>query len=358
MGECNVQAVGKRRDGRTRYWCTTHKANSTGKHGVRKALCDRANEKAISKKQTLVLDPTDYKGGIAVWGAVAPVYSTACHDEPEIGVHVHARRRVRQKKFVDMTYKLVRVREPSIAAKPKYFDILERDATQFLISSVFGMQMSFIECTYCGSPHLDEDLFSVSPHRKHLCFACGRDFLQKRAGIGNPLVGVQALFEGATKPRKVVPANRNLDIRQSEFPSGIELWGSNPAILWTSKSPEECGIHFHGYTDNFVVPTVDETFDNVTIDGISIDEKQLRVLMAQQHLPHLRHRITSLACPKCEEPHFDTGELAYTPHAEHHCRCGVSFQAEGRLRLVVSNPIVAELRQLECSTKLKRRNFS
>ena len=319
---------------------------------MQKGTCDRAHEKPIPKKHTLILDPTEFRGGVAIWGSVAPVYSTARHSELEVGVHIHARHRSRQKKSVDLTYKLVRVKLPG--SGENYIDIQERDATQFLISSVFGQKMSFITCTACGEPHLDEDLFCVSPHRKHLCHACGRDFFQKGAGIGNPLVGVEALFRGRKK-RIVSPANRKLDIRQSDFPAGIELWGSNPAVLWTGTAPEECGIHFHGYTDNFAVPEQDETYDTVRIDGVDICEEQLRILMAQFNLPHLKGRMVALECPQCGKPHFDTGERAYTPHAIHECDCGGEFTAKGTVKLTVSNPLIGTLKSLEGSTSLHRR---
>ena len=207
-GSCAIVAVGKRRDGRTRYWCTAHKANATGKGGAPLRRCVRAREPALRPSEILTLDPSAFKGGIAVWGAVAPVYSTAAHDEPEIGVHVHARRRARQKKYIDMSCKMVRIRWPTKTAAAEHIDISERDAIQFLIASVFHQRMTFIQCTHCKAPHLDEDWFSVHPHRKHLCLACGREFLQKTAGIGNPLVAVQSHFHGGAQARTVVPAKR------------------------------------------------------------------------------------------------------------------------------------------------------
>lgn len=355
---CEIVCVGKQRNGRPRYWCLAHKANATGKHGVRLKSCEGSNEILLQQSEILTINPIEYNGGIAVWGAVAPVYSTAMHDEPEIGVHVHARRQAKKKKHVDMTYKLVRIRAPDNFAGPDYIEVGQREAVQFLIAAVFEQTNTYIVCPRCGSPHLDEDWFSVNPHRKHLCFGCGREFLQKSAGIGNPLVGVQEQFDCGDKKREQVSANRKLDVRQADFDCGIELWGSNPAILWTSAASEECGVHFHGYTDNFAIPEIDETYDDVFIDDLEIKVDQIRLLMAQQYLSQLEGRIVSLCCPRCGVPHFDRGTNAYTPHSVHHCECGAEFNTPGRKKLVVSNPIVSTLKVLERQAPLERKIFS
>lgn len=340
-----------------RYWCVVHRASATGKMGIRMPKCECADRPSILPSQALELHPAAYRGGVAVWGAVPPVYSTATHDEPEIGVHVHARRLPRKKKLIDFTYKLVRIYYTAANGEDKLIEVCEADAIHFLIASVFQLNLSFVEYSYCNIPHLDEGFFSVHPHKKHLCYGCGREFTVKQAGIGNPLVAVRSLFQTDGVARATAPAKRTLDIRQADFPLGIELWGSNPAILWTSPAPEEHGIHFHGYTNNFVVPTVDETFDDVIIDGAALDADQLRVFMAQLALGHLNDRIVSLTCPRCDLPHFDRERLAYTPHDLHLCDCGAEFPTPGRRKKVVSNPMVELLNSLERSSVSSRRYF-
>jgi hypothetical protein len=103
------------------------------------------------------------------------------------------------------------------------------------------------------------------------------------------------------------------------------------------------------------MPEVDETFSEVTIDGIKIDDAQLRVLTAQLALPHLAGRVLSLDCPRCEAPHYDIGPLAYTPHRVHICDCGHRFEAKGQLKNVIGNPMVKVLAELETKTPLRRR---
>lgn len=353
---CEISAVAKRRDGKWRYWCAVHRADATGKGGVALDRCTGHGRTPIASKDILDLDPSKYGGGIALWGAVPAVYSTAVHDMDDLGVHVHARREPRKKKLIDQTYKRVIAHIAGHDGSGRSIEVRADDAIAYMVSSIFGRQMEYIECSYCGEPHLDKDYFSVVQHQTHLCYGCGRGFRDDHAGVGNPLMALKNFCGDEQINRRTVPARRSLNISQAQFPLGIELWGSHEAILWTSSAPEESGIHFHGYATNFMMPTVDETFDDVTIDGIVLDNMQLRFLMAQQVLPHLQGRIVSLVCPKCDTPHFDVDALAYTPHAKHTCSCGATFSAPGRMKNVVSNPMVATLEQLEKKAVRPRRD--
>jgi hypothetical protein len=65
----------------------------------------------------------------------------------------------------------------------------------------------------------------------------------------------------------VDPVDRRIPVRQARFPGGVQLWGSNPAIIWTSPKLEEGGIHFHGFNRRTLQPTVDETFGRLDVDG-------------------------------------------------------------------------------------------
>src|SRR5260370_36908878 len=73
---CDIVSVGKRRDGGTRYWCVRHKADATAKYGKPAGLCRTAHIAPISAADTLALNIDKYEGGIALWGAVPPVYDT------------------------------------------------------------------------------------------------------------------------------------------------------------------------------------------------------------------------------------------------------------------------------------------
>jgi len=203
----------------------------------------------------------------------------------------------------------------------------ESEAVHYMIAQVLGVELKYIECPFCTHPHLDRGWFSVHPHTSHLCAACGRDFLEPLEGIGNPLIKVKKELGDEAILRETIFPNRCLKISQHEYPFGIELWGSNQAIVWTAEKPEEQGIHVHCYARDHLIPSIDETFDSVVIDDRPIDGEQLRVLMAQRALPYLQGKVQALDCPKCGSPHFDTGKRAYEPHSLHDCLdCRVSYR--------------------------------
>ena len=97
---CDIVSVGKRRDGGTRYWCLRHKADATAKYGRPASQCRTAHIPPIGAADTLALDIDKYEGGIALWGAVPPVYDTTTQPIDR-GVHVHARTMVGGVKEMD-----------------------------------------------------------------------------------------------------------------------------------------------------------------------------------------------------------------------------------------------------------------
>ena len=89
--ECRIVAVGKRRDGGTRYWCLQHRADATAKYGRRAKRCRYADQPPLQPRDVLRLDSAEFPGGIALWGAVPPIYDTT-RLPLDRGIHVHARR--------------------------------------------------------------------------------------------------------------------------------------------------------------------------------------------------------------------------------------------------------------------------
>ena len=340
---CDVVAIEKRRDGGTRYWCRAHRADATAKGGTMAVRCRRANTVPIRADETLTLDLDKYLGGVALWGAVPAVYDTT-RQKMDCGIHVHTRLTLECPKDTDWTYRAVRLVGRGL--QEEGIVVSEIDAIYYMISSIFGFPMTFVTCTHCGWPHLDKDWFSVHPHRRHLCAGCGKHFYDRVTGIGNPIIGIRDAL--AIGEHEIVPAEKTLDINQSEYPGGIQIWGSNPAFLWTQPNPEKEGIHIHAFrTDGQAEPTLDDTFQEVTIDGIRLDPVMVRVLMAQNVMPSLKSRVRSMNCTNCGHSQFDLGEAAYVPLPRHTCsECGWQFPTPGRLRNVAANPLPAILAEL------------
>ena len=218
--ECHVVEVGKRRDGGTRYWCLHHKADATAKYGKRANTCRASHIQPIGPADTLNLNMNKYKG-IALWGAVPAVYDTT-RLPMDRGIHVHARTTAEEKKVIDRTFRAVRILSDCMPKKGIL--ISELDAIYYMVTSVFGYDMKHIICTYCGYPHLDRDWFCVHPHRRHLCAGCGKHFWDTEMAIGNPIFGVRDACGIKTQRPKL--SKKTLNIKQADFPGGIQIWGS------------------------------------------------------------------------------------------------------------------------------------
>jgi hypothetical protein len=317
---CRIVDVGRRRDGGTKYWCLAHRANATAKYGVAAEKCVAADDPPIKKSETLDLDFKDYPGGVALWGSVPAVYDT--------------------------TKERLRIPFRADLLSDGWAEVDEIDAINFMVSGVFGFETIPVKCVHCHFAHLDRDWFAVHAHRKHQCHGCGRQFSDTEAGVGNPIAALRHML--GSKPAKQRKAPDSLSIKQRDFPGGIQIWGSNPAILWTSTEPEMTGIHVHAFEfHGQKKPTVDETYAKVTIDGVKLDPDQVRTYMGQSAMPHLEGRVVDLVCSSCGQPHFEQGDHAFTPHIDHECQaCSHVFQAPSQMKKTISNPFVGIRKQL------------
>ncbi len=339
---CNVTPVGKRRDGGTRYWCLTHKADATAKYGRPALHCRAAHIVPVSADETMLLNIDEYPGGVALWGAVAPIYDTT-RLPLERGIHVHARKTRNGAKNIDKTVRSIRLMGGGIS--PSGVLLTEPEAIYYMVSTVFGFELRHVRCPHCGYSHLDKDWFSVHKHQRHLCAGCGKYFRDSVPGIGNPILRIQSYFSRECgKPRK---SSRSIQLEQRDFPGGIQIWGSNPAFVWTSEDAEEEGIHVHAFEVDGETRALDDTYSEVVIDGKRLDSVMVRTLMAQKSLPHIEKRIVSLTCTRCRKSECSVGDDAFAPKAGHTCSmCGERLKGVGRLRKTVSNPIVSVLDEL------------
>ena len=147
MSKCEIVPVQKRRDGGTKYWCLTHKADATAKYGVAAEKCRYADIIPPSEEETMRLRAEDWAGGVALWGAVPPVYDTT-NLPIDKGIHVHARNILGGEKQIDSTFR--RVVLSGSSSNTNSIDVYELDAIYYMVSTVMQCEMSVVVCTKCG----------------------------------------------------------------------------------------------------------------------------------------------------------------------------------------------------------------
>jgi transposase-like protein len=353
--KCLIRAERKLRNGDPNWWCFTHFASARGKNGKKLKECLKANIPVIKEEDKIYIDLDEYLGGVGIWGSLEAVYDSK-REAPEKGVHVHLRRNVDGEKVVDKTFKEVFIKVPpsTLIETEEWVKIDEHIACAYTASIVFEKKLKVIKCKYCYQEHVDAEYFAVHSHKKHFCTYCGREFLDSEHGISNPIFYVQELFKEKLLHRRLTKVKRKLIINQKDYPGGIQIWGSNPAIIWTAKRKEEGGIHVHLFKSKVGEPDSDDTYGYVEIDGIVLDDVMIRYYMVQKSLSYLAKYIVSLVCPECGGDHFDEGDNAINPHKTHICEhCSYSFNDNTRFKGVVSNPILARLKQLDENRKRK-----
>lgn len=339
VSRCEISEVGKSRNGTSRWWCTRHKAPATGRYGIRLEQCESAHLD-VDNLDIFHLDPEEFSGGIGIWGALEPIYNTTGRNERP-GVHVHARKTKYGPKEIDKTFDAVSITSRTDLFTNREITITKEVAIAYYVTQYLGYEVKSLFCVKCGEVHLDEGYFATHPHKKHLCHACGKYFHDSEKGISNPVALFRTLSESFQQERNLVPSNRSLSILQADYPGGIQIWASNPALVWTAERSEEEGIHVHAFKEAGNCPSIDETYGSVEIDGISLEYKHVAQYMAQSALPHVRQKVVSLACPTCGTYHFDSGIHGVTPHKLHRCEsCETEFSSPGKKKLVVSNPIL------------------
>ncbi|MEQ9490135.1 MAG: hypothetical protein RIM72_14200 [Alphaproteobacteria bacterium] len=338
--ECDIRHAGLNRNGKDRWWCRTHGANATGKHGVRLEKCVNASFD-VTKLKRLELDIDLYEGGIGIWGAVEPVFNTTSKTQCT-GVHVHARKSSAvDKKDIDGTFDVVTIPDKADLFNNQPIAITKNAAIAFYISTYLNRDLKYLICPHCRSVHLDEAEFVLTPHVKHLCTSCGRYFDDTVRGVSNPVEYFRTLSSHFLTERKFIDPERELNIRQECYPGGIEIWASNPALIWTRTKPEEKGIHVHAYDGENLKPCIDDTYSSVRIDDVYLEVEQIACLMAQQTLVSIKSKLCVIDCPACKKSHFDKNYFAFEAHKKHVCEhCKEAFSVK---KPVVSNPVVRKL---------------
>jgi len=321
-------------------WCSVHHA--PWPHVDSERLCLRtAGSLGESKPDNLLVTIRDHPDGLSIWGTVTPVYdSTFSPISPGLHLHIAGEKNTHHEHNCWELY----VRPDSVS---KYQRLTYAAASSYVASAMFERPMITINCPHCRAPHLDLDQWSVHASRDHYCANCESAFKTPTECISNPLIEIKASLGDHLVVRVTEQTERSLSLVRRDYPGGIRIWGSNPAVIWTFRNPEKVGIHVHCFAEHNSPPIIDRTVRTLDIDGIDVDSYMVRAFMAQQMLPYLLPYLTVLHCPVCGSAHFDTGDNALLPHLRHTCAsCSARFLASVPPYVCVSNPIIETMKQL------------
>ena len=139
--------------------------------------------------------------------------------------------------------------------------------------------MTCINCSHCGYPHLDLGDFARKPHRKHFCGNCGCDSTWSSGHIvSTPL---KPLYDQYAKNTQYKEPERTLNLDLDRYSDcDYEIWASTPAIVWSADRPQEKGIHVH--VDDGAKRIVDDTFSVVTLNGKTLERKDVLQAMFER----------------------------------------------------------------------------
>jgi hypothetical protein len=143
-------------------------------------------------------------------------------------------------------------------------------AFDFTCALEFERELSCVNCSHCGYPHLDLGDFARKPHRKHFCANCGRDSTWSKTPIvSSPL---KPIHDAVIRNTTFEEARDRIDLRDY---AGMDfwIWPTTPAVLWTADRPQRRGIRVR--VQDGERELVDDTFGEVVVDGQALDRRRL-----------------------------------------------------------------------------------
>jgi len=156
--KCNIEYVGKARNGKPKYYCTTHKSFAHDKLGNKLDECLCSNKEIYNNKLN-----------------------------------------IRQNEIKSIIIKYENILEsviPKITINSKEFNgVLEydnslltyKDFGGIMLANLNNIPLEIVKCSHCAHYHSDNGQFAYTPHRIHLCLYCGHLFRAKEKNVGSEL---------------------------------------------------------------------------------------------------------------------------------------------------------------------------
>ena len=277
---CEFVNAGKYRNGRDRWWCRTHQ-NHWGTKADQESLARFGDMRCANHTQRMhyVVSPKTIDlrehAEVGVWCSLPAALSTVEIKPRAPKIHVHVRPKAGGLKIVDRDCAAVSMlynKELELFGSDEItrVNITPPAAFEFVCGLEARREMSCVNCSYCGYPHLDLGDFARTPHRKHFCGNCGRDSTWSSEPIvSTPLKLLHDQY-AETLTYQVPDRRLNLDDYAG---CSYTVWASTPAVLWTAARPQELGIHVHVHKANQRI--VDDTFGEVVLNGAHLDRSSL-----------------------------------------------------------------------------------
>ena len=277
---CDFAHAGKFRHGAERLWCRTHQTHwgtkadieALAQHGVMR--CANHTQLMNYVVAPLTINVTEY-AEVGIWCSMPAALSTQDIKPRPPKIHVHVREKTGDRKKIDQDFSAISTLYSSglglfASDEITRVNITPPAAFDFVRAIETNREMSCINCSSCGYPHLDLADFADTPHRKHFCGNCGRDSTwSKEPIISTPL---KPLHDAFAKTLKYETPDRTLDL-DSYAGCDFAVWASTPAIVWTAARPQEFGIHVHVHNGQSRI--VDDTFDTVVYHGKPLERSTL-----------------------------------------------------------------------------------
>ncbi len=287
---CDLVEAGRMRNGARRWWCRTHqahwgtKADIAAAHASGDLFCSNH-----AQPMSFVVDPPnvqlDRHAEVGVWCSMPPAITSAGvprRRRPKI--HVHMRNEVDGDKVLDSDVDALTVRYGATgdlfaATNMTTVNITPPAAFEFVTALESGRAMGYVACRDCGAPHLDLGEFGRVAHTKHLCGNCGRDGIRSAEPIAS--TPLKPLHDQFSSEPGFVDADRTLNL--DDYPgAAFAIWASTPAVLWTSRRPQERGIHVHLSIDG--KRKFDDTYGSVIYQGEELRRAELLAVMIENTL--------------------------------------------------------------------------
>lgn len=156
--KCNIEYIGKSRQGTTKYYCTVHKSFAYDKLGNKLDECLWSNKEIYDNR--LNIKQNEIK---------------------DINI--------RYENILETVIPKIIINNNEFSGVLEYDNSLltYKDFGGIMLAKLNNIPLEIVKCSHCGRYHSDNGQFAYTPHRTHLCLYCGHLFRAKERNIGSEL---------------------------------------------------------------------------------------------------------------------------------------------------------------------------